>query len=166
LFSNTGSCSSTGMSNSSNTEILLASIQILLIQLYHRGKVHYPQSLYSVRNVSVDKRQKAGAAAAFTVDLLIYPLDTLKTRIQSQDYVKTYASTKPGTKAPALPLRGLYQGVGSVIVATLPAGMRLPVAFVYQRKNVDNLQPEYSSRCMSQPSRYWATHCRVTFHSH
>lgn len=59
---------------------------------------------------------KAGAAAAFTVDVLIYPLDTLKTRYQSQDFIKSPVS-KP------LALRGLYQGIGSVILATLPAGV-------------------------------------------
>ncbi|PTB62547.1 mitochondrial carrier, partial [Trichoderma citrinoviride] len=56
----------------------------------------------------------AGAAAAFTVDVLVYPLDTLKTRYQSQDFIKS-PLTKP------LALRGLYQGIGSVILATLPA---------------------------------------------
>ncbi|GKT51291.1 S-adenosylmethionine synthase [Colletotrichum spaethianum] len=60
----------------------------------------------------------AGAAAAFTVDCLIYPLDTLKTRYQSRDFVKTYASS-PSNKAPLF--RGLYQGIGSVVLATLPA---------------------------------------------
>ncbi|KAK1979630.1 mitochondrial carrier domain-containing protein [Colletotrichum cereale] len=60
----------------------------------------------------------AGAAAAFTVDCLIYPLDTLKTRYQSRDFVQTYASS-PGSKAPLF--RGLYQGIGSVVLATLPA---------------------------------------------
>ncbi|PHH63341.1 hypothetical protein CDD81_6038 [Ophiocordyceps australis] len=59
----------------------------------------------------------AGAAAAFTVDVLVYPLDTLKTRYQSQDYLKTYA---PGSNKP-LAIRGLYQGIGSVVLATLPA---------------------------------------------
>jgi len=58
----------------------------------------------------------AGAVAAFTVDLLVYPLDTLKTRYQSQDFIKPDSkATKP------LAFRGLYQGVGSVILATLPA---------------------------------------------
>ncbi|KAH6696792.1 mitochondrial S-adenosylmethionine transporter [Plectosphaerella plurivora] len=61
----------------------------------------------------------AGAAAAFTVDCLVYPLDTLKTRYQSQDFVQTFASSKssPNKKV----FRGLYQGIGSVILATLPA---------------------------------------------
>ncbi|KAK7959683.1 uncharacterized protein PG986_004537 [Apiospora aurea] len=64
----------------------------------------------------------AGAAAAFTVDLLIYPLDTLKTRQQSQDFLQTFADPAAKTKAPPRQLfRGLYQGIGIVIVATLPA---------------------------------------------
>ncbi|GAO18503.1 hypothetical protein UVI_02054460 [Ustilaginoidea virens] len=59
----------------------------------------------------------AGAAAAFTVDVLVYPLDTLKTRYQSQDYLATYGSSRQQ----ALALKGLYQGIGSVVLATLPA---------------------------------------------
>ncbi|OAQ67921.1 mitochondrial S-adenosylmethionine transporter [Pochonia chlamydosporia 170] len=59
----------------------------------------------------------AGAVAAFTVDVLAYPLDTLKTRYQSQDYISTYGKSTQK----ALALRGLYQGIGSVVLATLPA---------------------------------------------
>jgi solute carrier family 25 S-adenosylmethionine transporter 26 len=52
---------------------------------------------------------QCGAIAALTVDLLVYPLDTIKTRIQSPDYRNR-------------PLfRGLYQGLGPVVLATLPA---------------------------------------------
>ncbi|KAL2756496.1 hypothetical protein ACRALDRAFT_2059591 [Sodiomyces alcalophilus JCM 7366] len=61
----------------------------------------------------------AGAAAAFTVDCLVYPLDTLKTRYQSQDFLRTYVSRPGEVKVPLF--RGLYQGIGSVIIATLPA---------------------------------------------
>lgn len=67
-------------------------------------------------------RHQAGAAAAFTIDLLIYPLDTIKTRYQSQDYLKTYAKSGAARQASPYAFRGLYQGVGSVIIATLPAG--------------------------------------------
>ncbi|KAF2156067.1 mitochondrial carrier [Myriangium duriaei CBS 260.36] len=63
----------------------------------------------------------AGAFAAFTVDLLVYPLDTLKTRIQSPDYARLYTNAATNTvNKPAL-FRGLYQGLGSVILATLPS---------------------------------------------
>lgn len=64
---------------------------------------------------------QAGAAAAFTVDLLVYPLDTLKTRIQSPDFKKIFVDgATDRIKKPTL-FRGLYQGVGSVIIATLPS---------------------------------------------
>ncbi|CAH0043560.1 unnamed protein product [Clonostachys solani] len=60
----------------------------------------------------------AGAVAAFTIDVLVYPLDTIKTRYQSQDYIK-HDATHPLRKP--LALRGLYQGIGSVVLATVPA---------------------------------------------
>jgi len=61
----------------------------------------------------------AGAFAAFSVDLLVYPLDTIKTRLQSPSYTKLYKNPN-GTTNRAL-YRGLYQGVGSIILITLPA---------------------------------------------
>ncbi|KAH6604336.1 hypothetical protein Trco_007782 [Trichoderma cornu-damae] len=61
---------------------------------------------------------KAGAAAAFAVDVLVYPLDTIKTRYQSQDFLPK--SAKPPIPRP-LAQRGLYQGIGGVMLATLPA---------------------------------------------
>ncbi|SMR42927.1 unnamed protein product [Zymoseptoria tritici ST99CH_1E4] len=62
----------------------------------------------------------AGAFAAFTVDLIVYPLDTLKTRLQSPLYLSTYRNASNTAFTPAM-FRGVYQGVGSVILATLPA---------------------------------------------
>ncbi|KAK7698923.1 hypothetical protein SLS64_012134 [Diaporthe eres] len=63
----------------------------------------------------------AGAAAAFTIDLVVYPLDTIKTRLQSQDYLKTFSRSASASQTPGNVFRGLYQGVGSVVIATLPA---------------------------------------------
>ncbi|KAK6531483.1 hypothetical protein TWF281_008288 [Arthrobotrys megalospora] len=54
----------------------------------------------------------AGATAAFTIDLIIYPLDTVKTRLQ--------ASSEWTGGRNAL-FKGAYQGVGSIILATLPS---------------------------------------------
>ncbi|GJC80564.1 putative mitochondrial carrier protein PET8 [Colletotrichum liriopes] len=77
----------------------------------------------------------AGAAAAFTVDCLVYPLDTLKTRYQSRDFVKTYASS-PGRKSPLF--RGLYQGIGSVVLATLPAAGIFFATYESMKKTISN----------------------------
>ncbi|KAI0139877.1 mitochondrial carrier [Hypoxylon sp. NC0597] len=64
----------------------------------------------------------AGGGAAFVVDLIVYPLDTLKTRQQSRDFMKTFADPSTKTKLPSRQLfKGLYQGLGIVVVATLPA---------------------------------------------
>ena len=63
----------------------------------------------------------AGAFAAFSVDLLVYPLDTLKTRIQSPEYRQRYVNSSTGSIRSAALFRGLYQGMGSVILATLPS---------------------------------------------
>ncbi|KAM3071344.1 hypothetical protein ACMFMG_008936 [Clarireedia jacksonii] len=63
----------------------------------------------------------AGAFAAFTVDLLVYPLDTLKTRFQSPDYYKIYYDASKNAIKRGVLFRGLYQGVGSVILITIPS---------------------------------------------
>ncbi|KAF2717582.1 mitochondrial carrier protein [Polychaeton citri CBS 116435] len=62
----------------------------------------------------------AGAFAAFTVDLLVYPLDTIKTRLQSPDYKRLYTNGADKSVNRAL-FRGVYQGLGSVVIATLPS---------------------------------------------
>ncbi|KAK7513674.1 mitochondrial carrier protein [Phyllosticta citriasiana] len=63
----------------------------------------------------------AGAFAAFTVDLLVYPLDTLKTRLQSPDFSRLFYNASTNTINRRALFRGAYQGVGSVIIATLPS---------------------------------------------
>ncbi|QIX02471.1 hypothetical protein AMS68_007988 [Peltaster fructicola] len=62
----------------------------------------------------------AGAVAAFTIDLLFYPLDTIKTRLQSPDYKKLYTNGVDKGANRAM-FRGVYQGIGSVVLATLPS---------------------------------------------
>jgi len=63
----------------------------------------------------------AGAFAAFTIDILVYPLDTLKTRLQSKDYKRLFVNASTNTVNRAALFRGSYQGIGSVILATLPS---------------------------------------------
>lgn len=55
-----------------------------------------------------------GALAAFVVDCSIFPLDTVKSRIQSADFKTRY----PGGQGL---YKGLWQGFGPVVVATLPS---------------------------------------------
>ncbi|KAK0666452.1 putative S-adenosylmethionine mitochondrial carrier protein [Cercophora samala] len=80
----------------------------------------------------------AGAVAAFTVDLLIYPLDTIKTRYQSQGVVAQLR------RPPSVPhgLRGLYQGIGSVIFATLPAAAIFFISYESLKSSLPNAAPQ------------------------
>ncbi|KAF2189636.1 mitochondrial carrier [Zopfia rhizophila CBS 207.26] len=86
----------------------------------------------------------AGAIAAFTVDLLVYPLDTLKTRIQSPDYTRLYTNAVTNKPNPAL-FRGLYQGVGSVIIATLPSSGAFFTTYERSKALLIHLNPTTSS---------------------
>ncbi|KAF5000321.1 hypothetical protein FGRMN_1865 [Fusarium graminum] len=80
----------------------------------------------------------AGAIAAFTVDVLVYPLDTIKTRIQSQDYIKTYSGS---SNKEIWALRGLYQGIGSVVLATLPAAGLFFSTYESAKRGISNATP-------------------------
>lgn len=54
---------------------------------------------------------QAGALSGLTVDLLFYPIDTIKTRLQSsQGFVKSGG------------FNGVYRGLGSVAVGSAPGG--------------------------------------------
>lgn len=64
---------------------------------------------------------KTGGLAAFTVDLLVYPLDTLKTRFQSRGFKSPYYDKVKNAVNKAVLFRGFYQGVESVILVTLPS---------------------------------------------
>ncbi|UZJ53966.1 hypothetical protein CBS101457_003286 [Exobasidium rhododendri] len=55
-----------------------------------------------------------GALAAFVVDCSIFPLDTIKSRIQAVDYQERFPQGR-GLYA------GLWQGFGPVVLATLPS---------------------------------------------
>ncbi|KAF2639790.1 mitochondrial carrier [Massarina eburnea CBS 473.64] len=87
----------------------------------------------------------AGAVAAFTVDLLVYPLDTLKTRFQSPDYARLYTHAATQKPTPAL-FRGLYQGVGSVIIATLPSSGAFFTTYERTKAFFTHINPATSTR--------------------
>lgn len=57
---------------------------------------------------------KAGGAAGTSVDLLFFPIDTVKTRLQSpQGFIKAGG------------FKGIYKGIGSVVVGSAPGGTLL-----------------------------------------
>ena len=54
---------------------------------------------------------QAGGAAGTAVDLLFFPIDTVKTRLQSaQGFVRAGG------------FKGIYKGIGSVVVGSAPGG--------------------------------------------
>lgn len=55
---------------------------------------------------------QSGGAAGLAVDIALFPLDTIKTRLQS----------KQGFKA-AGGFRGVYSGIGPVVLGSAPGGM-------------------------------------------
>ncbi|KAJ5098970.1 Mitochondrial substrate/solute carrier [Penicillium argentinense] len=63
----------------------------------------------------------AGAFAAVVVDFVVYPFDTLKTRIQSPNYEKVFKDARTGAIRRDVLFRGLYQGVWSVVFSTIPS---------------------------------------------
>lgn len=65
---------------------------------------------------------QAGGLAGTSVDLLFFPIDTVKTRLQSsQGFAKAGG------------FRGIYKGVGSVIVGSAPGGA-FRVSFCLHRR--------------------------------
>lgn len=55
------------------------------------------------------------------MDFLIYPLDTIKTKVQAAPVQQGTNSLTVATALRTLSLRDLYSGVGSAVVATVPA---------------------------------------------
>lgn len=67
----------------------------------------------------------SGAVAGFTVDAVLFPLDTLKTRLQL---------AKTVVKAPGALFNGLYAGFGPAVVASAPAAAAFFGAYDYVKR--------------------------------
>ncbi|PWY83200.1 mitochondrial carrier [Aspergillus sclerotioniger CBS 115572] len=87
----------------------------------------------------------SGAFAVVVVDFLVYPFDTLKTRIQSPNYTKIYKNPQTGAVNRSLLFRGLYQGVGSVVLATIPASGAFFTTYEALKHTLHNLPSQSQS---------------------
>ncbi|TKA28744.1 hypothetical protein B0A50_03072 [Salinomyces thailandicus] len=84
----------------------------------------------------------AGAFAAFSVDLIVYPLDTIKTRLQSPNYKSLYVNGANNSINRSM-FRGVYQGVGSVIIATLPSSGAFFTTYEGIKSTLEKHNPQY-----------------------
>lgn len=80
----------------------------------------------------------SGAAAGFTVDAILFPLDTLKTRLQ--------LATAP--KSAAQLVSGLYAGFGPAVLASAPAAAAFFGAYDFAKRVLTERLPErYTPLC-------------------
>ncbi|RMZ80351.1 hypothetical protein DV738_g2870, partial [Chaetothyriales sp. CBS 135597] len=94
----------------------------------------------------------AGAVAAVSVDLLVYPLDTLKTRIQSPNYATVYKDASGATRRALF--RGLYQGAGSIIAATIPSSGAFFTTYEFLKDTLDDAFPPNSTIFLPKPAAH------------
>ncbi|RMD41131.1 hypothetical protein DV735_g3996, partial [Chaetothyriales sp. CBS 134920] len=94
----------------------------------------------------------AGAVAAVSVDLLVYPLDTLKTRIQSPNYSTVYKDASGATRRALF--RGLYQGAGSIIAATIPSSGAFFTTYEFLKDTLADAFPPNSTIFLPKPAAH------------
>ncbi|KAJ5918704.1 mitochondrial carrier domain-containing protein [Penicillium verhagenii] len=89
----------------------------------------------------------ASTVASLSLDCLLHPLDTIKTRIQSPEFVGTLRGSRTSILSDTKILRGLYQGLGPVLVTSFPsAGV-----FFYTYENI-RTKLAFASDDQSQPT--------------
>lgn len=80
----------------------------------------------------------SGAVAGFTVDAILFPLDTLKTRLQ---IATTEAARRPGAL-----LSGLYAGFGPAVLASAPAAAAFFGVYDYLKRTLADRFSNVSDR--------------------
>lgn len=89
------------------------------------------------------------AAAAMAVDILVYPLDTIKSRVQAADYVERFPN-RQGL------FRGLWQGFGPVVLATLPSAAVFFTTYEHAKATLASPRTPYIGHILERDPRAMA----------
>ena len=86
-------------------------------------------------------RPQAGALAGTTVDLSLYPIDTIKTRLQSGSFPSPSSTSTSTTKllSPHL-FRSIYAGVGSAFIGSAPSAALFFVTYDTLKRSLSPVQ--------------------------
>lgn len=90
-----------------------------------------------------------GALAAFAVDVAVYPLDTVKSRVQAADYSQRFPNGR-GL------YRGLWQGFGPVVLATLPSASLFFTTYEHTKHIFASPNTPYIGHILEQDHRAMA----------
>ncbi|CAB4418978.1 unnamed protein product [Rhizophagus irregularis] len=93
---------------------------------YLRGKMGSERYNFNMKQALV-----AGGIAGTAVDVALFPLDTLKTRLQS----------KSGFKASG-GFRGIYSGLTSAVIGSSPGASAFFVTYEYMKKKLGSIFPD------------------------
>ena len=99
-----------------STTIIFVAFLTTIKLVFHAGVVFHLwcYCVWCLSNPEVYSRNctvQSGAAAGLCVDIVLFPLDTLKTRLQStQGFVRAGG------------FHGIYRGIGSTAVGSVPGG--------------------------------------------
>ncbi|KFX96266.1 hypothetical protein O988_05402 [Pseudogymnoascus sp. VKM F-3808] len=93
----------------------------------------------------------AGAIATVAADLTLYPLDTLTTRLQSQDSTYPNRSLYKYASSSNTLFRGLYQGVGVTLLTGLPASCLFLVTYERLKSDLRHINQRQSGKSLVVP---------------
>ncbi|RMJ21027.1 Mitochondrial carrier protein [Aspergillus sp. HF37] len=104
----------------------------------------------------------AGALAAVVVDLTVYPFDTLKTRVQSPEYEKLYKDSRTGALRRNVLFRGLYQGIWSVVLSTIPSSAAFFTTYEAAKRTLNTSSSDSENETKPECNRVPITHSLPT----
>ncbi|KAB8270121.1 mitochondrial carrier domain-containing protein [Aspergillus minisclerotigenes] len=104
----------------------------------------------------------ASTTASLSLDLLIHPLDTIKTRIQSREYSQ-FLRTNTGTSIWRHPgiFRGLYQGIASVTAASFPTAGAFFITYEYAQSGLQVIHQKLGTH-ESSSGRLFSDFCAAS----